>query len=1551
MSRYSDFLYSTKEYGQAPRASSLSRIEGRTVDFGTVRVLIDCSNRFGFPYVLTRSTNGAAEDPTDGLTIASGRVSTTKFSVEDNPPDGMSYYTLFVFDGDGRWVKDAATSVLCPQTRRGYLKLLQALPRMFLDDDLNPLAPFSNESFMARFLYGVGLTLDELGTYTDLVLPESRSLQGVRRMSHAWAAGLGFDPEAELGTASSYRLHRDSGLIYTRKGTKTGVVAYVEALTGWGATVSKYENLLPTLDDASFENSSGGWGITGADFSIAEVVSSATPEDGEQPIFEVPNDYPTSRFARKGAGRFTLTATDVELRLPATPSVGSLIPAYENRIYVFKVPARASLGTPDITASLIWYDHRGNEISQSSSAPVVLDPEESYVVVAVDNPAPAGTRFVGLTIHINGAVGDVVDMDRLSLMDGYGPYRDPNSITIICAPDRVNLLSDPSFEEDGFWSAAEGTLTLSEAAAVQGSFGAEITGDPYLLTSESVPALPGFSVTLSGQIRCDQNASVGVSFRDASGEEVSRPSVTVLASEQFVPFSLVAQVPVGAQSLLVTVEGSGTAYLDLLSLDREERPQVYFDGRTSNANQDDSRYAVYDGHVYSLLYNNRLSKLIRLKQSLQDYLPLGITARIVFWDATDDEVQAILPYGVDLDAPGPDAPQELSALPGDERIFISFAPGSTDETVVNYSYSLDDGVTWTDRAPASTSTEFTVFGYASGTSGSGRTLKYSDITDYIDYAYLSEENATYGELAVPVVGPFTSIVNGKTYYVRVRGITSTGKFTSTSGAVVVKPRRLPTPPVITSVIPDDESATVAFSQGATNGAAISVYQYSLDDGESWDIAYSPLELTGLSNGTTYSVVIRSFSDAGYSEPSASASFVPRTFALAPSITNVTPGDGRLTLTFNAPLFNGGRPILNYEFSVNNGAEWTACNPATTSGTITIQGLANGVEYSVRLRAVTEVGPGEASLPALSTPRTVPGPPTITRIQASDRALLVSFQIADNGGAPVSNVEYSTNNGSTWVTRSPADATSAVNIPGLVNGTNYSVRLRAVNVAGSGAASSAVVGRPVVAPNPPVGLAATPSNQQVALTWTAPTSDGGSPIAYYLVDLNPSAGTVTYPLDRSVPGASITGLTNGTSYTFNVTAVNDAGLRSPAVAIAATPRTVPSAPSGIIPVRGDRRVTLSWTPGFDGGSPVTNYRVRFSTNAGTSWSSGQLTGSAEPSFTVTNLTAGSSYIFQVRAVNAAGEGTYSQPSPASIPAEPAMPPNNLVVAVDPTVTTTGSVSTTSAILVSWQAPSNASIAGISDYVVEISSNSGSTWSQVDTTTSLQYRITRLPNGIPVEVRVAARGIAGRGAYEESDPITPAGPPTAPVVTSAAAANGTITVYFTVAGNGSPITNVQYSLATSPDSRPVWQDFNPQTISSPAVIQGVTNGVKYFVTLRAINAIGTSPLSNQITATAQGLPSAPTITAFTSVSRTVLSYTLYRWVIVNTTTLSFTPPTDNGGSPITSYDVSIDNGSSVWATTNTVTSPLSFSSLVSPGRLIRLRAKTALGTGPWSAPFAF
>ncbi|MGZ4169790.1 MAG: N,N-dimethylformamidase beta subunit family domain-containing protein [Solirubrobacteraceae bacterium] len=192
--------------------------------------------------------------------------------------------------------------------------------------------------------------------------------------------------------------------------------------------------------------------------------------------------------------------------------------------------------------------------------------------------------------------------------------------------------------------------------------------------------------------------------------------------------------------------------------------------------------------------------------------------------------------------------------------------------------------------------------------------------------------------------------------------------------------------------------------------------------------------------------------------------------------------------------------------------------------------------------------------------------------------------------------------------------------------------------------------PPGAPGAPSGQ---PGNGSVALSWSAPSSDGGSPITGYRI--TPYIGTTAQtPIltGSTATSRTITGLANGTSYTFKVAAINAAGtgpdsVPSPALTPVNVPPSAPGAPSGVSGTPGDGSVALTWTaPSSDGGSPITGYRV--TPYVGSTAQPAISTGSTATSRTITGLANGTSYTFKVAAINAVGTGADSTPSSALTP---------------------------------------------------------------------------------------------------------------------------------------------------------------------------------------------------------------------------------------------------------------------------------------------------------------
>ena len=193
------------------------------------------------------------------------------------------------------------------------------------------------------------------------------------------------------------------------------------------------------------------------------------------------------------------------------------------------------------------------------------------------------------------------------------------------------------------------------------------------------------------------------------------------------------------------------------------------------------------------------------------------------------------------------------------------------------------------------------------------------------------------------------------------------------------------------------------------------------------------------------------------------------------------------------------------------------------------------------------------------------------------------------------------------------------------------------------------------PRPPVSLTVTAGKEAVALTWSAPVSDGGSPITDYVIRFKGINASAWSTFDDGVSTrntAVVTGLASGTAYVFKVIAVNVRGFGEESTQSAAsTPFSVPSAPSILQVTPGNGQVPLEWVPpASDGSATITDYQVSYSVNAGATWSPAVSMGRTL-SGTVAGLINGVGYVFRVVAINAAGGGPHSASSAAVIPQMP------------------------------------------------------------------------------------------------------------------------------------------------------------------------------------------------------------------------------------------------------------------------------------------------------------
>ena len=294
---------------------------------------------------------------------------------------------------------------------------------------------------------------------------------------------------------------------------------------------------------------------------------------------------------------------------------------------------------------------------------------------------------------------------------------------------------------------------------------------------------------------------------------------------------------------------------------------------------------------------------------------------------------------------------------------------------------------------------------------------------------------------------------------------------------------------------------------------------------------------------------------------------------APTIGSVVAGDAQASVAFTAPSDNGGSSVTSYTVTANPGGQ-TAVGFGSP---LSVNGLANGTAYSFRVSASNANGTG-----ALSVPSSGVTPLGVQTVSFGEPGTQVY------GTSPTLTATASSGLAVSWNSTTPA--VCSVTGGGVLSFPSVGTCTISANQPGSAFFAAATpVSRSFIvaasAPGAPTVGVVLPGDGDATVAFVGPVSDGGSPVTAYTITASPGGAVAT----GTASPLTVTGLANGTPYSFRVSATNNSG------------ESLPSAPSAAVtPLGGQAIVFANPGPQTFGTSPTLSASA--SSGLPISWSS-------------------------------------------------------------------------------------------------------------------------------------------------------------------------------------------------------------------------------------------------------------------------------------------------------------------------------------------------------------
>lgn len=514
-----------------------------------------------------------------------------------------------------------------------------------VDEVEDPDAPDSDNTFISKFLSGFSFTVDELLTFTKLVLPEISGRYTSPEITGLQAHQFGLTTDNELVTKAQKRLIREAIYIYSRKGTDKGLGTFTESITGFDNTRTLSKNLLLSYEDSTFmlpswdlTNVVGNWTV-GVSDSIS-VEASVTPPSGVTKSLD--NSY---------VAKIITAASNSSAYLGILNPIVTAIPVKAGLVYSLSYYVKKEGTTAGVTPSVFWYDSNGkwisNSVGTSSNAT-----SSSWNRRTLENiTAPTNAKYAVIQLSFASASTYYLDMVQFEVSSTATDYEEAGGVNIFLEPKKINYIQNPSFETNTTgWTVtgtgaslarADSTLTLAPSSNYMAELTCSSSANTLLKVSTDKEIQGGKLYTLSfyAKLKTGSTSQATVSFEAKDNAisigPVQTKNVTITSSWSriTIPVFVIYNKAHSIVSVEIAVQfasGSPVIQIDAVQFERGVLSD-YFDG---------SRYdsgAAWIGAANastSAIYPGRKNKVSRYATEIKSVLPANTPYYIDFYGSS-----------------------------------------------------------------------------------------------------------------------------------------------------------------------------------------------------------------------------------------------------------------------------------------------------------------------------------------------------------------------------------------------------------------------------------------------------------------------------------------------------------------------------------------------------------------------------------------------------------------------------------------------------------------------------------------------------------------------------------------------------------------------------------------------------------------------------------------------------------------------------------------------------------------------------------------------------